>query len=87
MLINATISAQDLMSALEKTGAHKKKQKPHGAHRRCNAKLTPDQVKEIMDRRDRKGMSVTKIAQEMNLPHARVKGVVDGGCGTRTVLV
>lgn len=54
-------------------------------HKRKGHILTPEQVKEILHRRERLGQSVGKIALDLGMPKHRVHGVIYGGCGSRTL--
>jgi len=54
-------------------------------HHRLNARTTPDQVREILDLRDRRGWSVARIASKMKLPTSTVQSVINGN-GARTIL-
>lgn len=59
---------------------------PMGGIRNRNAKLTPDQVREILRRHmaGGKGSYPRVIARDMKLPYHQVRGVIEGGNGTRT---
>ena len=55
-------------------------------YHRATAKTTLEQVREILDIRNRRGWSAARIAVKMNLPASTVQSVLNG-CGSRTVEV
>ncbi|HEX6992407.1 MAG TPA: hypothetical protein VF151_10995 [Gemmatimonadales bacterium] len=74
--------------ALEAVKPDQPKKKQLGQGRwRANAKLTSEQVIEILDRRENHGQLEKDIAREMGLSFYQVCGVTRCGNGTRTVLI
>lgn len=52
---------------------------------RVNAKLTPEQVAAIMERRE-KGHGARRISNNTGIPYSQVAGVVYCGNGARTLM-
>lgn len=59
------------------------KAKPERGHRH-NAKTTPEQVKQILELRERRGWSPARIATKTKIPVTTVTSVINGN-GARTV--
>lgn len=64
--------------------ASPKRTKEHG-RKRVNAKLTEEQVLQILDLRERRGWSALRIAMKMKIKPSQAEGVYMRGCGMRTI--
>ena len=57
---------------------------PEKDPRRVNAKLTDEQVTEVLHLRERHGWSPLRIARKLGITEAQANGIINGN-GTRTV--
>ena len=52
---------------------------------RINAKATPEQVAEVLERREKRGQTMPVIARSTGLPLSTINSIIYGGCGARTL--
>ena len=74
-------------TTLAATNAAQPAREQRAGRARVNAKLTNEQVLEVLHLRDRRGWSAARIATKLKITPSQAAGVFDRGCGIRTVVL